>query len=219
MTMTRKPSDKIQIVIADDHAIVRRGLVQIISEISDLEVMAEAENGNVLLEKIRALRPDVVVMDINMPEKSGWDVMLQLKSEGLKLPVIVLSISPEKDYAVKFLKAGAAGYLTKSSAPEQLVEAIRKVAGGGKFISPALAEKLAFDLAEDNDQPLHASLSPREFQLMCLLASGKTVSEIATELGISVPTVSTHRARTLEKMNMKTNAQLTHYAIKNELLG
>lgn len=216
--MKRTPSHKIKIVIADDHAVVRKGLVQIISETSDLEVIAEAENGNVLLDKIRTLQPDVVLMDINMPKKSGWDVMLQLKSESPKLPVIVLSISPEKDFAVKFLKAGASGYLTKTSAPEQLVDAIRKVAGGGKFVSPALAEKLAFDLTTDGEQIPHESLSPREFQVMSLIASGKTVSEIAEELGVSVPTVSTFRARILEKMSMKTNAQLTHYVIKNGLL-
>jgi DNA-binding NarL/FixJ family response regulator len=216
--MKRKSSHKTKIVIADDHAVVRKGLVQIISETSDLEVIAEAENGNTLLEKIRSLHPDVVLMDINMPEKSGWDVMLQLKSELPKLPVIVLSISPEKDFAVKFLKAGASGYLTKTSAPEQLVDAIRKVAGGGKFVSPTLAEKLAFDLTEDSEAPPHESLSAREFQVLGLIASGKTVSEIADELGVSVPTVSTFRARILEKMSMKTNAQLTHYAIKNDLL-
>jgi two-component system, NarL family, invasion response regulator UvrY len=216
--MKRKPSHKTRIVIADDHAVVRMGLVQIISETSDLELIAEAENGNMLLDKIRTLQPDLVLMDIDMPEKSGWDVMLQLKSEFPKLPVLVLSISPEKDFAVKFLKAGASGYLTKSSAPEQLVEAIRKVAGGGKFISPALAEKLASDLAQGNELPPHESLSPREFQVMSLIASGKTVSEIAKELGVSLPTVSTHRVRILEKMSMKTNAQLTHYVIKNGLL-
>jgi DNA-binding NarL/FixJ family response regulator len=216
--MTRSSSRKTKIVIADDHAVVRKGLVQIISETSDLEVIAEAGDGNVLLGKIRELHPDVVLMDINMPEKSGWDVILQLKTESPKLPVIVLSISPEKDFAVKFLKAGAAGYLTKTSAPEQLVDAIRKVAGGGKFVSPALAEKMAFDLADDNERPPHECLSPREFQVMSLIASGKTVSEIAQELAVSVPTVSTFRARILEKMSMKTNAQLTHYAIKKELL-
>ena len=217
--MKRTSSHKTKIVIADDHAVVRKGLVQIISETSDLEVIAEAENGNILLDKIRTLQPDVVLMDINMPEKSGWDVMMQLKSELPKLPVIVLSISPEKDFAVKFLKAGASGYLTKASAPEQLVDAIRKVAGGGKFVSPALAEKLASDLTTDGEQIPHESLSPREFQVMSLIASGKTVSEIAEELGVSVPTVSTFRARILEKMSMKTNAQVTHYVIKNGLLS
>jgi DNA-binding NarL/FixJ family response regulator len=216
--MKHKSSHQTRIVIADDHAVVRKGLVQIISETSDLEVIAEAENGNTLLEKIRIMKPDVVLMDINMPEKSGWDVMLQLKSESPKLPVIILSISPEKDFAVKFLKAGAAGYLTKTSAPEQLVDAIHKVAAGGKFVSPTLAEKLAFDLTADSEASPHESLSPREFQVLSLIASGKTVSEIAEELGVSVPTVSTFRARILEKMSMKTNAQLTHYAIKNGLL-
>ncbi|NIQ00442.1 MAG: response regulator [Nitrospinaceae bacterium] len=217
--MKDKSSGKIRIVIADDHAIVRRGLVQIISETSDLEVIAEAPDGHVLLKKIRELRPQVVLMDINMPEKSGWDVMIQLKTEFPKLPVVVLSISPEEDFALKFLKAGAAGYLTKSSAPEQLVQAIRKVATGGKFVSPALAEKLVFDLAGDKDQQPHETLSPREFQVMILIASGKTVSAIAGELGVSVPTVSTYRARILEKMDLKTNAQITHYAFKYKLLS
>ncbi len=216
--MSPKKSGQIRVVIADDHAIVRRGLVQIISETPDFEMAGEAENGHELLRLISELKPDVVVMDINMPEKSGWDVMMQLKIESPKLPVIVLSISPEKDFAVKFLKAGASGYLTKASAPEQLVDAIRKVAGGGKFVSPALAEKLASDLIADGEQAPHESLSPREFQVMSLIASGKTVSEIAEELGVSVPTVSTFRARILEKMSMKTNAQLTHYVIKNGLL-
>ena len=216
--MSRKRSGKVRIVIADDHAVVRKGLGQIISETSDMEVIAEAGDGNQLLGEIRKLQPDLVLMDINMPEKSGWDVMMQLKRESPKLPVIVLSISPEKDFAVKFLKAGASGYLTKTSAPEQLVEAIRKVAGGGRFVSPALAEKLAFDLTQENELPPHESLSPREFQVMSLIASGKTVSEIAEELRVSVPTVSTFRARILEKMSMKTNAQVTHYAIKNGLL-
>jgi len=209
---------KIRVMIADDHAVVRKGLIQIIAETDDLELIGEAEDGAELLKKIRQGSPDVVLMDIDMPVMSGWNVMMQLKFEAPKLPIIVLSISPEGDYAIQFLKAGAAGYLNKCSAPEQLTEAIRKVARGGKFISPELAEKLAFNLGNPTEKPLHETLSPREFQVFCLFASGKTVSEIAKTLSLSVPTISTHRTRILEKMKMKTNAQLTHYAFKNKIL-
>ncbi len=210
--------DKIRVVIADDHAFLRRGLMQIISETPDITVVAEAENGNELLEKIRKIDLDVVVMDVGMPEKSGWDVMIQLKVEQPKLPVIILSVFPEEDYATKFFKAGASSYLSKTSAPELLVEAIRKVAKGGKFISPNLAEQIAIELGSDSSRKPHQALSPREFQIFTLIASGKTVKEIACELSLSVPTISTHRARILEKMEMKTNAQLTHYAFKNNLV-
>ncbi len=209
---------KIRVVIADDHAIVRRGLVQIIAETVDLDLVGQAEDGHELLKLIAEKNPNVVVMDINMPRKSGWDVMLQLRSEKRRVPVIVLSISAKEDYAVKFIQVGAAGYLSKASAPDQLVEAIRKVARGGKFITPELAEQLAFQLDQDREKEPHERLSPREFQIMCLLASGKTVSDIAGELGLSVPTVSTHRARILEKTGLKNNAQLTHYAFKNKLV-
>lgn len=216
--MTLSKQEQIRVVIADDHAIVRKGLVQIISETNDISVIGEAGNGNELLEKIAALNLDVVVMDIEMPGKSGWDVMIQLKIEWPRLPVIILSIFPEEDYAVKFFQAGASGYLNKSAAPELLVEAIRKVASGGKFISLNLAEKLAFELGADRRKSPHESLSPREFQVLCMIASGKTVKEISKELSLSVPTISTYRARILEKMGMKSNAQLTNYAFKNKLL-
>jgi len=210
--------NKIKIIIADDHAFLRKGLIQIISETSDLAVVAEAANGEELLEKIRKLELDVVVMDVEMPKKSGWDVMLQLKIEYPKLPVIILSVFSEEDYAIKFFKAGASGYLTKTSAPELLVEAIRKVSRGGRFISPNLAELLAFELGQDTQKKPHENLSPREFQVFTMIASGKTVKEIANELSLSIPTISTHRAHILEKMNMKTNARLTHYAFKNNIL-
>ncbi|GJL78063.1 MAG: DNA-binding response regulator [Nitrospinaceae bacterium] len=209
---------KIKIIIADDHAFLRKGLAQIISETPDLCVVAESTNGEELLEMIRKLDLDVVVMDVEMPKKSGWDVMLQMKSEKSKLPVIILSVFSEEDYAVKFFKAGASGYLTKTSAPELLVEAIRKVARGGRFISPELAELLAFELGKENEKKPHENLSPREFQIFTMIASGKTVTEIARELSLSVPTVSTHRAHILEKMNIKSNARLTHYAFRNNLL-
>ena len=216
--MKQSKQEKIKIIIADDHAIVRKGLIQVISEIQDFSVVDEAENGNELLEKIRVLDLDVVVMDIGMPEKSGWDVIAQLKIEYPQLPVIILSVFPEEDYAVKFFQAGASGYLNKAAAPELLVEAIRKVANGGKFVSPNLAEKLAFEITDESNKKPHATLSPREFQVLCLIGSGKTVKEISMELSLSVPTISTYRARILEKMDLKTNAQLTHYAFKNKLL-
>lgn len=216
--MRKKSEAKIKVFIADDHAIVRKGLRLILSETPDLKVIGEAENGNDLLQKVRKVSVDVVLMDIGMPEKSGWDVLIQLQREYSTLPVLILSIYPEEDYAVQFLKAGASGYLSKTSAPEQLVEAIRKVAQGGKFVSPSLAEKLASDLGRDSEKPLHHSLSPRELQVLCLIASGKTVKEVAGELALSVPTISTHRARILEKMKMKTSAQLIHYAVKKRLV-
>lgn len=210
--------NKIKIIIADDHAFLRKGLVQIISETSDLSVVAEAENGEELLDMIRETEVDVLVMDVEMPKKSGWDVMLQLKIERPKLPVVILSVFSEEDYAIKFFKAGASGYLNKTSAPELLVKAIRKVASGGKFISPALTELLAFELGRESQSKPHENLTTREFQIFIMLASGKTVKEIAKELSLSIPTISTHRAHILEKMNLKTNARLTYYAFKNNII-
>jgi DNA-binding NarL/FixJ family response regulator len=216
MTQTRQ--DKIKVIIADDHAILRKGLIQVISETPDMTVMGEAGGGVELMQKIRELDLDVVVMDVEMPEKSGWDVIVELKRERPKLPVIILSIFPEEDYAIKFLKAGAAGYLNKASAPELLVEAIRKVAFGGKFISSRLGEKIACDLNDDTTKMPHDYLSAREYQIFHMLASGTSVREIAESLNLGVSTISTYRTRILEKMNMKKNAQLTSYAFKNKLL-
>ncbi len=210
--------NKIKVIIADDHVFLRKGLIQIISETPDLAVVAEADDGEDLLEKIRATDLDVVVMDVEMPKKSGWDVMLQLKAEKSKLPVVILSVFSEEDYAIKFFKAGASGYLTKTSAPELLVEAIRKVASGGRFISPTLTELLAFELGRETENKPHEKLTAREFQIFTMIASGKTVKEIALELSLSIPTISTHRAHILEKMNLKTNARLTHYAFKNNIV-
>jgi len=216
--MTYSKKDKVKVIIADDHAIVRKGLVQVIAETPDLEVKAEASNGRELLDKISEEKFDIVVMDIGMPEKSGWEVIVRLNSEWPELPVIILSVFPEEDYAIKFFKAGASGYLNKGSAPDLLVEAIRKVARGGKFISPNLAEKLAFELSDDTLRKPHEKLSPREFQVFCLLASGKTVREVSEELSLSSATISTHRARILDKLDMKSNVQLIHYGIKNNLI-
>jgi DNA-binding NarL/FixJ family response regulator len=211
MTMTN-------IIIADDHPIVRAGMKQIISEASDLVVAAEASDGRQLLSKIRAAPFDVVILDITMPHMDGLDVLKQLKIEKPKLPVIVLSVHPEDQYALRVLKAGASGYVTKASAPDELINAIRKVCSGGKYISPTIAEKMVFQLDTDFKEMPHEALSDREFQVLRLLASGKSVTQIAEELTLSVKTVSTYRARILEKMYMQNNAELIHYAVQNKLV-
>lgn len=207
-----------RILVADDHAIVRKGLKQIISAALDLKVTAEAASGHEVLSLAREEPFDVVVLDLNMPDQSGLDTLKQLKAEHPSLPVLILSMYSEQQYAVRVLRAGASGYLTKESAPEQLVEAIRKVASGGKYVSAAVADALLGLLDADPDQPLHATLSDREFQVMRLLASGKSVSDIADMLSLSVKTVSTYRARVLEKMSMNSNAELAQYALRNELI-
>jgi len=208
----------IKILIADDHAVVRRGLKQILAEEPNMAVFGEACNAQEVLKNVREQNWDIVILDITMPDRSGLEVLKELKNIRPKLPVLILSIHPEEQYAVRVLKAGAAGYMTKESAPEELVKAVRKVIRGSKYISPSLVEKLAFDLETDSEKPLHETLSDREYQVMCMIASGKTVKEIAKKLYLSVKTISTHRARILGKMKMKTNAELTHYAIKNRLV-
>jgi DNA-binding NarL/FixJ family response regulator len=204
----------IKILIADDHPIVRAGLKQILAEASDIEVTAEAGDGHDLLRLIRKGGIDVVLLDITMPGLTGLDALKQIKLENPDLPILVLSMHPEDQYGIRVLKAGAGGYLMKSAAPDQLVGAIRKVYRGGKYVSPALAEKMAFGLQTGASGLPHEVLSDREYQVLCMIASGKTVKEIAAELALSEKTVSTYRARILEKMNMKTNSELTHYAIK-----
>jgi two-component system invasion response regulator UvrY len=208
----------LKILIADDHAIVRQGLKQIVTETRDMTVAGEASNGQELLSKIKEGEYDVVVLDITMPVIDGMDVLRQLRSERPRLPVLMLSIHPEEQYALRALRAGASGYLTKESAPDELVVAIRKVSSGGKYISTSLAEKLAFELEVGREQALHETLSDREYQVLCMIASGKTVTDIAQELSLSEKTISTYRSRILEKMNMKNNAELTYYAIKNQLI-
>lgn len=212
-----------RILITDDHALIRRGLRQILVEGSDKVgfgrlVVEEAANAEEALQKIWKDHWDAVVMDISMPGRSGLDVLRDIKLARPQLPVLILSMHSEEQFAVRVLKAGAAGYITKASAPQELVQAIKKVMSGGKYVSPSLAERLAYDLSQPTDKPPNETLSDREFQVMCLIASGKTVSQIAEKLGLSVKTISTYRARVLEKMGMKTNAELTHYAIKNRLV-
>jgi len=208
----------IKILIADDHTIVREGLKQILSDISDMQVTDEATNSSETLSKIRGGGFDVVLLDISMPGKSGLETLKEIKIENQSIPVLILTMHPEEQYALRVLKAGASGYLTKESPPDELITAIRKVIKGGKYISSSLAEKLAFRLEADTEKPLHETLSDREYQVLCKIASGNTLSEIADAMFLSVKTISTYRSRILEKMDMKSNAELTYYAIKNKLV-
>jgi len=208
----------IRVFIADDHAIVREGLKQILAEQRDIVVAGEAENGLDAIKLFRKSRCHVMLLDISMPDRNGIEVLKQIKQERPDLAVLMLSMHREDQYAIRALKAGAAGYLTKQSAPRELVTAIRQVAGGQKYVSATLAQALASQVGTDHDAPPHAALSDREFQTLTMIASGKTVSEIARELSLSVKTVSEYRARLLAKMNLKTSAELTHYAIRNQLV-
>ncbi len=208
----------IRVLIADDHAIVRHGLKQIVAETDDITVIGEADTGAQAIKLVRNTPCDVVLMDISLPDRNGIEVLKQIKKEYPKLPVLMLSMHAEREFAVRALKAGASGYLTKQSAPMQLVDAIRHVATGKKYITPSLAEEVANMLSGDMEQPPHKLLSDREYQTLCLIASGKTLSGIATELILSPKTVSVYRARVLEKLNLKNNSDITRYAIKNQLV-
>jgi DNA-binding NarL/FixJ family response regulator len=208
----------IKILIADDHPVVRKGLREIVKKAFDMVMVDEASNGQEVLERVSKNDYDVVLLDISMPGRSGLDILKELKGQKPKLSVLVLSIHPEEQYAVRVLKAGASGYLTKESAQDELISAIQKISTGRKYISPSLAERLALDLEMGAEKPPHESLSDREYQVMCMIASGKRVKEIAEELFLSVKTVSTYRARLLDKMRMKNSAELTHYAIKYRLV-
>ena len=208
----------IRVLIADDHAVVRQGLRQILEDTREMLVAGEATNGQEVLAKVRAELWDVVVLDISMPDQSGLDILKQLRVEQPSLPVLVLSMYPEDQYAMRVLKAGGSGYLTKESAPDELVKAVRKVVSGGRYVSSFLAERLAFEIGADPSKLPHETLSDREFQVLRLIAAGKSVSEIAAELFLSVKTISTYRARLLVKMNLGTNAELIQYAIQNHLI-
>ncbi|WP_426211884.1 response regulator [Massilia sp. TWP1-3-3] len=208
----------IRVFIADDHAIVREGLKQILAESPDIILAGEAENGVDAIKLFRKSKCHVMLLDISMPDRSGIDVLKQVKKENPEIAVLMLSMHREDQYAIRSLKAGASGYLTKQSAPKELVTAIRQVATGQKYVSAALAQELANSIGDDHETALHDTLSDREYQTLTMIASGKTVSAIAEELSLSVKTISEYRARLLVKMKLKNSAELTHYAIKNQLI-
>ncbi len=208
----------INVLFVEDHAIVREGLKQILADTTDIVVADEAGDGEEALAKVLKGNFDIAVLDISMPGRSGLEILKELKTIRPALPVLILSMYPEELYAVRAFKSGASGYLSKESAPTELITAIRKVSSGGKYVSPSLAESLALNLSDDNSKPLHDKLSSREYQILCMIASGKTGKEIASELNLSAKTVSTYRARVLEKMGLHSNAELTHYALQNGLV-
>ena len=208
----------LRILIADDHAIIRRGLKQILLEEYPTAIIEEATDAEGVIQKTISDEWDIIICDLSMPGRSGLDVVQQVKQNFPKLPVLVVSIHPEEQYAIRVLKTGAAGYLSKDAAPEELVKAVHRVLQGRKYISPSIAEKMATELDQDTSKPPHEVLSDREFDVFTMVASGKTVSEIAEQLSLSITTVSTYRARILVKMNMKTNADLTRYGLENKLI-
>ncbi len=208
----------INVLIADDHALIREGLKKILKNEPDMTLVGEARNVQELNDQLKRLAVDMVLLDISMPGESGLDALKELKQRNPRLPFLILSVHPEHRFAIRALKAGAAGYITKESAVEELVQAIRKIVSGGKYVSLSLAEQLATDLEAGSDRPPHETLSDREYQVMCMIASGKKSSEIAEELSISLSTVNTYRNRIFEKMKLQSNVELTRYAIENHLI-
>lgn len=216
--MGKMKSNKIKILIVDDHAIVREGLKQIVSEESDMFVAGEAKDANELMELLQKENWDIVVLDISMPGKSGLEILKDIKLLYPELPVLILSMFNEEQYGIRAIRAGASGYLKKVSAPDELIKAIRKIVEGKKYINETLAEKLATAIANSSLVTLHEKLSDREYQIMCSIAQGKTAEEIAESFSISINTFYTYRSRILEKMSMKSNIELTQYAIQNKLI-
>jgi DNA-binding NarL/FixJ family response regulator len=208
----------IQILIADDHAIVREGLKQIVAEETDITVAGEAENANELMELLKENSFDLIILDINMPGKSGLEALKEIKLNHPDLPVLILSMYSEDQYGLRAIRAGAAGFLKKVSAPEELVKAIRLIKDGGKYISQKLAEKMAVSFDKGQQSLPHENLSDREYQIMCAIASGKSAESIAHDLSISVHTVYSYRNRILEKLALQTNVEITQYAIQNKLI-
>jgi DNA-binding NarL/FixJ family response regulator len=207
----------IKILVADDHPVVRHGIRRIVAEAGDMLVADEAANGRELLDRARTVDHDLVLLDLSMPETSGLDLLKQLKRERPKIPIVILTIYSESQFAIRALKAGAAGYLVKDSAPTELVAAVRKVVTGGRYLTPRLAERLAGYLTADADRPLHETLSDREYQVLRMIAAGKPTRQISTDLALSVKTISTYRARIFEKMQMKSTAELAAYVVRNRL--
>jgi len=209
----------IKIMVADDHAIVRKGIKQCVGDTEDIVVADEASNGDEVLIKALDNDYDVILLDITMPGRNGLDVLKELKNRKPELNVLILTMHPEEQYAKRVLKAGASGYLTKESAPQELILAIRRVAGGGRYISSTMAEKLAFELWDSHGKHLYQTLSDREYQIMCMIAEGKRLNTIAEELCLSIKTISTYRSRLLNKLNLKTNTELALYAVENNLIN
>ena len=207
-----------RILLADDHTVVRQGLKQILAEVFKNAVFGDAGNAQETLDLIGKEKWDIVILDITMPGRGGLEVLREIKKLCPRLPVLVLSVHPENQFALRVLKLGAAGYMTKESAPEELVGAVKKVLAGGRYVSTSLAETLALNLSSGSVRPLQELLSDREFQVLRLIASGRIVSEIARELSLSVKTISTYRTRILEKMRLKNNAELMHYAMEHQLV-
>ncbi len=208
----------IRLFVVDDHAVVRRGLKQIVEESRECRIVGEASTADEALTRLRDTPCDIVVLDVSLPDRNGLDLLKQIKAEHPRLTFLMLTMHAEEQYAIRAFKAGAAGYLTKESAPEQLLLAVKRIANGRRYMSVELADRLAGQLGGDPNKLPHERLSDREFQVLCLIAKGKGLSEIANELGVSVKTISTHRTRLLEKMCLKSNAELVQYAVKNGLV-
>jgi two-component system invasion response regulator UvrY len=208
----------IRVLIVDDHAILRRGLRELLSDEFPGSTFGEASHAGPALEQLRKKEWDVVLLDLSLPGKSGVDLLKEFKAARPRLPVLVLSAHPEDQFAVRVLKAGAEGYMTKESAPEELVSATRKILAGGRYVSPTLAEKLALRVSKDSSGTPHETLSDREYEVMCHIASGKALKEIAGELSLSPKTVSTYRTRILEKLGVKNSAAIVRYAMRNGLV-
>ena len=207
-----------RIFVADDHSVVREGLKRIIDEIPEMVVAGEARNGDETLEKVISLECDMVLLDISMPGRNGFDIMRELQAQKPDLRILMLSMHPEEQYAVRALRAGASGYLNKESTSQELITAIQKVATGGRYISSSLAEMLAFNLTGNKEDMPHESLSDREYQVFCMIAEGKTVKQIAEELMLGIKTISTYRQRVMEKMRMENNAEIIRYAVRKQLV-
>ena len=207
----------IKAIVCDDHPIFREGLKKIIGQSRDITVTEEVSDGVTLMEKLHGRRFDVIILDISLPGANGLDILKDLRTSGQATPVLILSMHPEEQYAVRALRAGASGYVAKASVPEELLAAIRKVAGGRKYVSPSLAEQLASELDGSSEKSPHERLSDREFQIMRMIASGRKVKEIAADLCLSPATIGTYRARILSKLNLQSNAELIHYTIENKL--
>lgn len=213
--MSRK---MIKVLIADDHAILRQGLKSILSETQDIHVYGEASSGAEVLEKVDAFCCDVIVLDISMPDGNGFEVLQILRKKGITIPILILSMHEEDQYALRMIKAGANGYLTKESAPEKLIEAIRTIAKGRKYIGQELAQKMAFALDENSEKFPHEKLAKREYEVMLMISRGDKTNEIAGKLGLSPKTISTYKNRILEKMQLSNTAELTRYAVENKLI-